>query len=183
MLRTPPKTRRAIVSALTALSLLAAGAVGATASEPASYAPRPNDAIDIADRTIGPIRPPVEDWHATYGIKREQYKPSKKIKRVAGLKHVKSYLDGARIQFKWVKGVTKYELEFSTSKKFEKVYLHVVENPRKKPSAGKLSTRVRGLWSGTKYYVRARAIKGDKAGKWSKVAKFKTTTTWIIIGT
>lgn len=74
----------------------------------------------------------------------------------------------AKITLKKVKGATKYQIRYSTTKKFKKV---------KKITSKKLKVTVKKLSRNKTYYFKARAVKvvgGKKyCGKWSKVKKLK----------
>lgn len=84
-----------------------------------------------------------------------------------------SKLKAGKKQFKatWkkVSGVTGYQIQYSTSKKFTKKTTKTI----KVKGAKKTSTTVKKLKSKKKYYVRIRTYKGSKYSSWSKTKTIK----------
>lgn len=70
-----------------------------------------------------------------------------------------------KITWKKVKNAKKYQVQYSTSKKFKK---RVVLKTTKK-----LKYTIKKLIKGKTYYIRVRGVNGKKVGKWSKIQKIK----------
>ncbi len=74
-----------------------------------------------------------------------------------------------KVKWKKVSGITGYQIQYSTSKKFTKKTTKTV----KVKGAKKTSATVKKLKSKKKYYVRIRTYKGKKYSSWSKVKSVK----------
>ncbi len=71
-----------------------------------------------------------------------------------------------RITIKRVNGAKSYEIQYSTSKKFDK-------KTTKKAKSTKLTKTISKLKTNKTYYIRVRAVAGKAAGPWSKVKVVK----------
>lgn len=68
-----------------------------------------------------------------------------------------------------IKGVTKYQIQYGTNKRFKKAKIKNVTNKKNKSK----TVTIKKLKKGKKYYVRVRGVKGSKKGAWSKKMSMK----------
>ena len=95
--------------------------------------------------------------------------PKKKVKKTA-IKKLTAKKNAAQITWKKVKGVTGYQLQYSTKKNFKKSKKLLIKNAKQKKAV------IKKLASGKKYYFRIRAFKKDGSrhfSKWSAVKNVK----------
>lgn len=71
-----------------------------------------------------------------------------------------------RVKYKKVNNAKKYRIQYATNKKFKKA---------KTKTSKKTTVKIKKVKLGKTYYVRVRAVNGNKLGKWSKVKKVKIT--------
>lgn len=101
----------------------------------------------------------------TVDSKKQITKCNPKVKKpgVVKIKSAKSRKNkSAVVKFVKAKNAKKYQVQYSTSRKYKKVSIK---------STKKLIYTIKNLKKGETYYIRVRGVNGNKKGKWSKSKK------------
>ena len=95
----------------------------------------------------------------------------KKPERITGIKAAKAKKKTVSITWKKVANASKYQIQYSLSKKFKKAK----KFRTKTVTTSKNKYTIKKLIKKKTYYVRIRAINNKTVGQWSKIKKIKVT--------